>query len=144
MARAVARARRRRTTRLPRTSKIKWSLGEMLHTWQNAAYLGDLNSGNKFGKKFGKSENDLVFWKMTGRSLGWVNLPATNLISWISTRAGNNTLYNGIKIVVLKDKILKKFFQMFFQLFQTFPNSLEISKEFGKKFGKKWQSPLKW
>ncbi len=41
----------------------------MLHTWQNAAYLGDLNFGKefgekfrkKFGKKFGKSENDLVF-----------------------------------------------------------------------------------
>jgi hypothetical protein len=37
----------------------------MLHAWQNAAYLGDLN----FGKMFGKSENDLVFWKMTGCSL---------------------------------------------------------------------------
>jgi hypothetical protein len=42
----------------------------MLHTWQNAAYLGDLNFGKKFGKKFGKGENDLVFWKMTGRLLG--------------------------------------------------------------------------
>jgi hypothetical protein len=39
---------------------------EMLQTWQNAAYLGYL----KFGKKFGKSENDLVFLKMKGRSLG--------------------------------------------------------------------------
>jgi hypothetical protein len=46
----------------------------MLHTWQNSAYLGDLNFGKRFGKrfgkKFGKSKNDLVFWKMTGRSLG--------------------------------------------------------------------------
>jgi hypothetical protein len=34
----------------------------MLHTWQNAAYLGDLNFEKMFGKKFGKSENDLVFF----------------------------------------------------------------------------------
>jgi hypothetical protein len=38
----------------------------MLHTWQNAAYLGDLNFGKtfgkQFGKKFGKCENDSVFF----------------------------------------------------------------------------------
>jgi hypothetical protein len=46
----------------------------MLHTWQNAAYLGDLNFGEKFGiffgNFFGKSDYDLVFWQMTGRLLG--------------------------------------------------------------------------
>jgi hypothetical protein len=26
----------------------------MLHTWQNAAYLGDLNFGKRFGEKVGK------------------------------------------------------------------------------------------
>jgi hypothetical protein len=26
----------------------------MLHTWQNAAYLGDHKFGKMFGKKFGK------------------------------------------------------------------------------------------
>jgi hypothetical protein len=34
----------------------------MLHTWQNAAYLVDLNFGKKFGEKFGekfgKCQND--------------------------------------------------------------------------------------
>jgi hypothetical protein len=50
----------------------------MLHTWQNAAYFGNINFGKKvwifFWKTvwifFGKSEDDFVFWKMTGRSLG--------------------------------------------------------------------------
>jgi hypothetical protein len=46
-----------------------------------------------------------------------------------------NTIYNGIKIVVPKDKTLETFSQTFSQ---TFPNSLEISKLFGKMFGKKW------
>ncbi len=39
-----------------------------------------------------------------------------------------NTIYNGIKIVVLKDKTLGNFFQFFSNFFQTlwkFPNSLE-------------------
>jgi hypothetical protein len=35
--------------------KSGWSLVKMLHTWQNAAYLGNLNFGKTFGKKFGKS-----------------------------------------------------------------------------------------
>ncbi len=34
------------------------SLVDMLHTWPNAAYLGDLNFGKKFEKKFGKCDND--------------------------------------------------------------------------------------
>jgi hypothetical protein len=44
----------------------------MLHTWQNATYLADLNFGKsleKVWKKFGKSKKDLVFSKMTGRLL---------------------------------------------------------------------------
>ncbi len=84
--------------------KSGWSSVDMLHTWPNAAYLGDLNFGKKFGKKVWKKVWKMskwlwIFLKMTGRSLCWVNFPATNLVSWISTRA-YITIYNGIKIVV--------------------------------------------
>jgi hypothetical protein len=104
----------------------------MLHTLQNAAYYGDL--GKKFGKKFktmfGKSENDLNFLE-NDRSFARLSERSCHEPSLVDfdTCWKYNTIYNGIKILVLKDKNLEKFFQTFFQ---TFPNSLEISKLFDK------------
>jgi hypothetical protein len=116
----------------------------MLHTWKNAAYLGDLNFGKTFGKtfgeKFGKSENDLVFLE-NDRSFARLSERSCHepRLMDFDTCWKHNTLYSGIKIVVQKYKTLEVFYSIFFQKFPNFfPNFLKISKEFGKKFGKKW------